>query len=708
MSEADAPGTGVGAEAVRRLLHPRSVAVVGASDDPASIGGAPIALLERFGFAGEVHLVSRSRARVGDRRCVAAIDDLPAGIDAAILAIPRAGVEDALDAAARRGIGGVVVFSSGYGELGAEGAASERALGERARRHGIALAGPNCLGLINFNLQIPLTFADARPNRRASGAGVAIVAQSGAMSMALTYAAMAQDTPVTYTISTGNEAVLGIEDYLPVVLDDERTRAVVLLVEQIRRPDAFRAVARDAAERGCVLLMLHTGRSERAKAASLTHTGALAGDQSVIRSLLRHENVLVIDSLDELIDTAQLIVKRGRPSTAAVAFMTDSGAAKTHALDIGDAIGLAFADLAADTEERLAAQLPAFATAENPTDITAMGLNDPSLYGRVAETLIGEDAVGTLVVAAMPGSETQGTEQVDALLPVLAAAHKPVAYTIMGGDWPLIPGNVTRILDAGVPFFRSPERALRAVKNATLLAAPGRRPAPGVRPITLALDAERVYGEVEAKAVLAELGVPVPAGGVVCDVGAAQELAETLGYPVVLKVVSTDLLHKSDVGGVVGVEHAGALAERYRGLLARVRAGAPAASIAGVLVERAERDGVEVLVGARRDPTWGPVLVLGLGGIFANTLNDSVVISPEADRAEMRSALAQLRGFPLLQGARGARPCDLDALCDVAALLAGALRGTAQLCEIEVNPLLVRARGEGVVALDALIACAVP
>jgi acetate---CoA ligase (ADP-forming) len=692
--------------AVQRLLHPRSIAIVGASDVPESIGGAPLALLERFAFTGEVHLVSRTRTTINGRACVASIDDLPSGVDAVVLAIPKAGVIDALEACGRRGVGGAIVFSSGYAEADEEGAAQQRELALVAERYDMAVAGPNCLGLINFSESAPLTFGDASANRRFAGPSLAIIAQSGAMSLALTYAAMAQDIAVSYTISTGNEAVLGIEDYLDVILDEVGPRVVALLVEQIRRPAQFTELARRARERGVALCVLHTGRSERGQAASLSHTGAIAGDQAVMRAVLEREGVLFIDSLDELIDTACVLVKCPLPSAYGVAFMTDSGAAKTYAIDVSDDIGLSLPEPSATTMERLTNELPPFAIASNPTDITAMGLNDPSLYGRVASALLDDEQVGCLVVSSMPGSLTQGTQQVNALLPILASAHKPVIYTIMGGESPLPAENVMKILDAGLALFRSPERALRAASNVTRLARTLSDAALRSSPRQcepLVLSSQQHIGEHEAKGLLARVGVRVPLGELAHDVESALAVASRIGYPVVLKIVSEHILHKSEVGGVVVVANVEEMIRAHEQMLSRVRMTRPDALIQGVLVEELVRGEVEMIVGARRDAAWGDTVLIGLGGVWAEVLKDAVLVSANADRREIRAAIDSLRASAVLRGQRSGVACDIDALVEAVELIGGALRSSPHCVEIEVNPLLVRRHGEGVVALDALV-----
>ncbi len=670
------------------------------------MGGAPLALLERFGYGGDIYLVSRTRDEVHGRPCAGSIDDLPHGVDAAILAIPKAGVAEAVEAAGRRGIGGVIVFSSGYAELDEEGAAAQFALASTATKYDLALAGPNCLGLVNFVEGVPLTFGDCAPNRRGDEPGLAIIAQSGAMSLALTYAAMAQDINVTYTISTGNESVLAIEDYLALILDESRTRTVALLVEQIRRPLEFLELARRARERDVALCLLHTGRGLRAQAASLSHTGAIAANQDVSRAILGREGVLFIDSLDELIDTAGVLVKCPTPHASGVAFMTDSGAAKTYALDVSDDIGLSLPELSSATLTKLQGELPAFALASNPVDITAMGLNDPSLYARVASTLLSDEEVGCLVVSSMPGSEVQGSEQVQALLPTLVASPKPVIYTIMGGESPLLLANRLKILDAGLPLFRSPERALRAVAHVTnharLVREANARAAPR-RGNALGLGAREVLDERGTKVLLSQAGLAVPDGEVVSDLEGARHVAARLGYPVVLKIASASITHKSEVGGVTVIANESELDTQYEVMLARVTLAYPEANVAKMLVEEFVTGGVELLVGAARDAKWGAFVVVGLGGIWAEIVNDVVVIAGECDRHEIVDAIQSLRGFGVLDGARGGEPFDIEALVEAVELIAGLLRETPGLVELEVNPLLVHAKGKGVTALDALI-----
>ncbi len=384
--------------------------------------------------------------------------------------------------------------------------------------------------------------------------------------------------------------------------------------------------------------------------------------------------------------------------------LTDSGAMKTFSLDFSDALGLSLATLGEETTRALAAELPPFAVAENPVDITASGLNDPSLYARATTVLLEAPEVSGVVLAVMPGSPRQGAQQIGALVPAIAGAPKPVLYTVMGGDCPLPEENVAAILDADVALFRSPERALRALGHLVDLAEAtrardAREPAPPGAVLRVG-DGGRP-SESAAKALLAGAGITVPAGRRVDDLRGACEAAAALGYPVVLKVSSPDIVHKAAVGGVAVVADPAGLDAAFGGLLTRVRASAPRARVEGVLVEEALSGGVEAIVSARRDPTWGVVALVGSGGADVESTRDVAVVGAAAGRAEIRRALEALDLARTLSG--GDLAFDLEALVTTVALIARTLEASDELDEIELNPVLVREAGRGVVALDAVI-----
>ena len=316
--------------AVARLLKPRSVAIVGASDDPRSIGGNVLANLKRAGFAGDLHLVSRTKAEIGGHPCVPSIDDLPPGLDAVVLNLPQEAVLEAVAACGRRQVGGAIVFASGFAEAGAEGRARQERLAALARESGVVVNGPNCLGLINYVDGIPLTFGEYQPMPETGGAaataGVAVIAQSGAIANAIRDSLLASGLRVTFLVSTGNEAVLGAEDFLEPILEDAATGVAALFVEQVRQPQQLIRLAARARALDKRIVLMQPGRTQAARGAAQSHTGAVAGDLAVARTILAHAGVAVVDGLDALTDVVLLLAARPLPALGRTAVMTNSGA----------------------------------------------------------------------------------------------------------------------------------------------------------------------------------------------------------------------------------------------------------------------------------------------------------------------------------------------------------------------------------------------
>ncbi|MFT8246230.1 acetate--CoA ligase family protein [Roseomonas sp. BN140053] len=723
-------------DAVTRLLRPRSVAVIGASPAPGSLGGGVLANLERFRFAGPIHLVHPTRAEINGRPCLPSPDALPEGVDCAVLAIPRAGVMEAAAACARRGVGGLILFSAGFAEAGEEGRAEQEKLAALARAHGMAIEGPNCLGMVNYVDGIPLTFGGAQPIPL-RGPGLGVVSQSGAMASVLRAALQAREIDVTFTISTGNEALNGIEDFLEPLLADDATAAVAMVVEQFRDPPRFLDLARRARAMGKPILLLHPGRSAAARLSAQTHTGAMSGDHAVMRTLVAQAGVLAVDTLEELIDLGELTLRCPARPQAGAAVMTDSGAFKALTLDFCEDVGLPLPSLPPDTEAALRAVVPDFFTLDNPLDLTAQALVDPDLYRRTLAPLLDSAAFGSVVLAVILTGEETSRRKLPPIIDALAELKpaKPVVLAMLGEEAPVPPELVSRFRALGVPFFRSPERALRALARFTetperaapastgapaaasapsaappapassggppAAAAPAGAAAPEVPPLDLAPGPAT---EHRSKAILAALGIPVPAGELVHDLAAAQDAAARIGFPVVLKAQAAALAHKSDAGGVVlrltDPETLAAGWDALHAALARTR---PGLVLDSVLVERMASPGTELILGARRDPNWGPVLLVGLGGIWAEALHDVRLLPADLPEEAIAAEIHQLKGAALLRGFRGTPALDIPAAAAIAARLGALLRAAPELTEVEINPVMLYPQGQGAIALDALV-----
>ena len=696
---------------VARLLNPKSVAIIGVSERENTAGRAVLRNFDDLGYDGEIHLVSRNASEIGGRACLKDVSELPKGVDCAVLTVPGAAIEDTVKQLAEREVASIMCFASGFAELGTDGQSAQDRIAAFCFDNDIAFSGPNCLGFTNTNDNIAITFSASKILKDDSALKMGIVVQSGGMAAVFRTSAAAEKLSFTYSISTGNEAVVGVEDFLPFLIDDPETRVVVMLMEQIRKPTAFLEQAAAARAIGKPMILLHLGRSDAAKESAKTHTGALAGDYAVMEAHVRAAGVILVDGLDELIDTATVLTHYPNPPTGGVGVVTESGAFKGFALDFCEQIGLPMAEMQPHTRDAVADAIPDFVEATNPVDLTAQAIFDTEMYEKTMKALLADPGVGGVMVAMMVGTPELGLVKSGYVLDGKANSDKPVLCGFMGGDQPIAPEMKPKLTAAGVPFFNSPERGLRALGRAlkygeTLIteAPSDTEISPGAGIDAAALPHGGTIPEYEAKNFLTVAGFDVPAGRLAQTLDEAQSIATEIGYPVVLKAQAADLTHKSDIGGVaVGIADEAALAAVWNDMNADVSAAQPELSLDGILVEAMGKSGVEMVLGAHRDAAWGPTLMIGLGGIFAEALKDVRFIPAKAGRAAITEAILSLRGATLLQGFRGAPPSDIDALADAVARLGALMLATPQLTEVDINPLTVLPAGDGVIALDALL-----
>jgi acetate---CoA ligase (ADP-forming) len=694
---------------IQRLLHPRSIAIVGISPQPMSPAVAILGNIERLGYAAEVHLVSRNRTEVIGRPCVPTIDDLPLGIDLALLLVPRAGVIDAMHACARRQVGSAIVYASGFAELDDDGRAAQTEIAAIAGAAGIALLGPNCLGFINYLDHLAVTFSPTHPESDPPPPKVAFISQSGGTPSVTRFSLAAKSIGVTYQISTGNEALLGVEDFLGPMIDDERNLVIALFCEQIRNPQRFLAEAARARERGKPIVMLQPGASAAAQASALSHTGSLVGNHALIRTIVEDAGVLAVDTVEDLIDVIELLATFPVVPTQGPALITDSGALKGVELDFCESVGLPVPRFSDAAIAAVRAVVPDFVALENPLDVTAQALVDTQLYAKAIGALASDEATGCTVISPIYGQAEMGIKKLRTIWPAFAAARdtRPAILAPLVYDAPMPEEAFREAAAAGIAFFRSPERALRALARVTRYGVRCAQPPPGPRtlPAPLPIDAPGVVPEYRAKAMLAAAGIVFPRGVFVTDRAGARRAAAEIGYPVALKLQSAGLAHKTDAGALaLGVADATALDDAWLRLHANAAVSAPNAAIDGVLIEAMAKPGVEFIAGARRDPQWGTTLVAGLGGIWAEALHDTIVIPAAASEDAIVAALRRLRAAPVLAGMRGAPPLDVQAAARVLASLGALIDATPGISEIELNPLTLYP--DGAVALDALIVVA--
>jgi acyl-CoA synthetase (NDP forming) len=719
--------------AIERLLRPRSVAIVGASATPGALGAGVLANLDRFGFAGDIHLINPNRSEIGGRPCLRSTHDPPHGVDCAVFAIPSSGLKEAMTGCAARGVGGAVIFSGGFAEAGPAGRALQDEISDIARQHGIVLEGPNCLGFVNNVDRVALTFSPAAPVDLEGRRAVGIVSQSGAMASVLRAAFTAHDVAFSYAISTGNEAVSSIEDYIAFLMDDAATTVIALIAEQFRFPKRFLELARGACERGKPIIVLHPGRSAAARKSAQTHTAAMSGDWQVMQAFVSHAGAVLVDTIEELIDASEMLVRFGGPPGGGLAVLTESGIFKGQALDLCEELKIDMPEPSPPCMSALAALAPDLILPTNPLDLTAQALVDPKLLPGAMDAFLKDDRIGCLMLSPMCPHPALTQRRMAPLIDHLRQKRppKPVVFAMLGDDADVPAEIISGFRQLDIPFFRSPERALRALARISHVARPGHlgwrasRPAPpearvpaeevkqderagrpqsrGAFQVTERLQAGTVP-EYLAKRLLADFGFPVPPGELALDPDTAAAAASRIGFPVALKAQSAALSHKTDAGGVVlGIRDTAGLAAAWTKLHDEVSRSRPGLALNGVLVEAMAAKGIELIIGARNDRDWGPVLVIGLGGVWTEALGDIRLLPPDLTPEEIANEFRKLRGAALLAGFRDAPPADVEAAAEIAARLGAFMLAHPEIAEIDLNPVMVYAEEQGAVVLDAVI-----
>ena len=712
-------------ERLREFFAPRSIALVGASDNS---GWARfiVASCATAGFGGPLTAVHPRATSAFGLPVVPSLRDLPEPADLAFILAPLEAVEGVLDDMGAAGIPNAVVLASGYREVGEAGRALEDALLHRAIANGVTVLGPNCLGFVNTHRRSAPYALALPPPLIAGPVGVAL--QSGALASVVLAFAKAHAIGLSVLTSMGNEAMMKTADVLDYLVEDEATRVICLFLEEIGDPARFAHVAEKADRAGKPIVALKVGSSPAGQQAALAHTGSVAGDDAVVDAVLRQLNVIRVSSLEELLTTGAALGYNRWPGGRRMGVLTLSGGSCDIIADAASAQGVAIPDFSAETEAAIGALLPPFASARNPLDVTGFGVL-ANLSGRKGPLTAVDHALdiavrdsnldfvlfsGVTLPEARPPDEDAARvleTRVEWLAERMGSAPIPVigvgSTCVNVSDYGR--GLLTR---HGINFLGGLDLGMRALGHALRwLENRGRVRAAPDRSAVLPPASSRAWptgtwSEVEARRLLADARVPVVPGGLAGSADEAAEIAGKVGLPVALKVCSAQITHKSDIGGVVlGLGSEAEVRAGYEKVRAAGMA-VPAASIDGVLVTAMRTGGAELLAGVTVDPAFGPVLAVGLGGIWVEVLNDTSLRLLPVDAAEVRRMLGELRGLPLLQGARGAAPADLDAVAEaiaglgeVALTLNGALNGA--LRALEVNPLWVN--GDQVEALDVLV-----
>jgi acyl-CoA synthetase (NDP forming) len=684
-----------------RLLRPRSIAVVGASTDPSSLGAKTLETLRANGYTGELYPVHPKYPEVSGLRAYPSVRDVPAGTDLAIVAVAAPRVAGVIEDCGAAGVPFAVVLTSGFGEVGGDGPRLQQELVDVASRSGVRMTGPNSLGFLNRTDSVAAGFGVGMEGRsRPEAGGLAILSQSGGMGLSILNRATLAGLGVSRFVSTGNEADLTLVDFIEASLEDPHTQVIAAYAETIRDAGRLVELGHRAAELGKPIIIAKIGRSEAGSRAVESHTGSLAGADVVYDAAFAEAGIIRVDDLEDMFDLATFLLRGRVPAGNRVAVVTQSGGGGAWLADALESQGLALAAASTGLQSDLQAFVPDFGSVLNPVDLTASGISIEAFSSVIkAISDSGEyDAVVVLMPLLDVSEEAIASLAAVTTLPLLGFSH-----------WLPTPALAPRLGALEIPYVTSPQRAGRVLAAAARLGATWRTRVPGeaAEPIAARATGHEPASDAATFELVESAGiVPVPWRRVSSREEAVRAATE-LGHPVVMKLSADGVVHKSDVGGVhLGLGDDASVEVAWDALV----------GVAGTLrvppralVQAMAPKGVEVIVGSKVDPTFGPVVMVGTGGIYAEVLKDVQVRLAPVSEPEARAMIDQLRIAPVLQGARGQDPADVDALATVVSRLsAAAVAWQDSIAEIDLNPVIVLERGRGVRLVDVAMVSAKP
>ena len=694
---------------LRAFFNPDSVAIFGASSNPLKIGGRPINNMKIAGYKGRVLPINPMSPEIQGLKSYASIHDVDGPVDMAIIVVPQEKglVEPAVQACIEKGVKAAIILSSGFAEIDEAGAQAQGRIAAAAAEAGLRVMGPNCMGTMNANTGMIATFTSGLVDKGPDSGGISIASQSGAFGAHCFMLARERGLGINLWATMGNQSDVEFSDCLAYMAEDPNTKVVMGYIEGIQNPERFQAALAHAQAQKKPVVLMKVGRSDIGAAAAASHTASLAGSDSVFDALLKQYDVYRAQSIDEMFDVAYAASFGNFPTTPDLGVITVSGGVGVIMADAAADAGMTLPELPIETQKRMRELVP-FAGTRNPLDVTAQFINDASLMKPMYEALMDEGGYqSSICFGTSVGLNEMLMEKILPQLKEIGAKYHDRAMAL---SFLSRPDMTAKLEDCGFMVFEDPSRGINALAALTHFGQAFAKSGGGDALPVVPGDAPPVakgaaLNETQSKAMLAAYGLPMVDERTVASADAAAEAANDIGYPVVMKIVSADILHKSEIGGVIlNVQDAGAASEAFDTLMDRAKQHAPNAHVDGIMVAPMIDDGVETIMGVVRDPVFGPTVMFGLGGVFVEVLKDVTFRVAPFGVDIAHEMIGEVKGRAMLDGVRGAPPSDVDALAEALAKLSVFAAANADTLEtVDVNPFLVRPKGKGAVAVDALV-----
>lgn len=692
---------------IHSLLNPKSILIVGASEKQGSSARNIIENLLNNGYKGEIYLFGRNKGQIDNFNIATSYDKLPRGIDLGVLAIPAQAVFESIVALKNIEVKTIACLSSGFAELGNEGVLLQEKIGNYAFKNNIRMIGPNCIGYFNYvdNFHLGIVHMPKQTAFEKNGQkGIAIVTQSGGIGMFIGQSFGFRGVPTTYSITIGNQADIKLSDFVEFLIDDEHTSVIAIYAEEIKKPQKLLSIAQEAKKKNKNIVLLHTGKSQASRSITQSHTGSLTANYALMETKLINAGIAMVDSLEELIDFSQLCLRFPSSISGGVGLMTHSGAICAIVSDCFDKYDLKMPPLSSKIEQKLKANIPSYLPPRNPLDVGIEASKNPKLVGFGLECLADEPQIGSILcVMPIDQSIEIKLEYLKGFIQSMKKhPQKPAIYVALDDSFRFEKEFIELAKKEGVVLAKTVESAIKSLSNLKKMNFHKNKQEREIQNLKIPALCHLEKGNVAeftCKKIISQFDIPIPKGKLAKDIKEALEIAKNI-YPVVAKAQSANLAHKTDMGGVIlNIKNDQELEKAFSAITDNFLS--KNINLDGILVEKMQKKGLEMVIGARRDKHWGIVILVGIGGIWIEVLRDFCLLVPTLGKEAIINELNALKSAALLKGVRGSKGVDIQSVAKAVMCIGDLISSNERILEIEINPLI--AKEKGVMALDALM-----